>query len=323
MNKYAFIHLSNNRRKIGIIENKKLVYYKDYSSPISNIYRGQVERYIKSMDSFIVDIGLDKKALLRTKNTKKTTKPSYQIIVEVIAEKKGDKLYEVTEKYTITDGYLVLKNNIYKEDKYDLFLRSKGKSLNSRELFILENALKTEFINLKKEINFSPTPKLIRSNTKMLDFIESFEGPVFNNIEGTEIDGTLRDLDYSEKYNLSINQGLKEVSSRIIELEQGLELVFDKTEACYVIDINTGSYKNYLDKSKMSLMANMEVLDDLARIIAIKNIKKMVVIDFLRMNDKDEQKEVFYSFRDQLIKYNVKSQILGFTKMGLFEMIVQ
>lgn len=323
MNKYAFIHQVSGEKMVGIIEDNKLVSYKNFSTLSSNIYRVRVEKYIKSLDAFIVDLGLDKNGLLRRKNAKESIKPSDQLIVELIEEKEGDKLYEVTEKFSITDGYLVLKNNIYKEDKYDLFLRTRGKNLEKAEKLSLENALKSEFFSLKKQVNFYPTPKLLRQNTKLREFVDSFDGIVYNNIEDIKIEKTIRDIDYDEKYNLDIMKGLNEVSDRVIKLEEGLELVFDKTEACEVIDINTGAFNNALNKSDLSYQANTKVLDDLARVISIKNIKKMIIIDFIRMDHKSHKNELFTRFKEKLEKYNVKSQLLGFTKMGLFEMIVQ
>lgn len=322
MTSYAFIHCVDGQKKVGIIADKKIVFYKNFSSLVSNIYRGRVEKFIKSLDAYVVDIGLRKKGLLRKKNANRYTKPTDQVIVELTEEKEGEKLYELTEKFSITDGFIVLKNNIYKDENYDFYLRTKGKTLNESKIKSLEDNLKLEFFELKKQINFYPTPKLLRVNTKLKDFINKFEFNVYNNT-GLEIENTIVNPYYNDKYNLDIIRGLKEVSCRGINLNGGLELVFDSTEACEVIDINTGSFKDYLNKADMSYKANMDVLDDLARLISIRNIKKMIIIDFLRMDNNSYKIELLRVFKDKLKKYNVKSHIFGFTKMGLFEMIVQ
>lgn len=323
MEKFAFIHIFHEKKMLGIVENDKLISHQYYSDELSSIYRGRVEKYLKSLDAYVVDIGLEKKGLLRKKNARKDTKAGGQVIVELISEGDGDKLYDLTEKFSISDGYLVLKNNIYKDQKYDLFLRSMGKALNDDELAKKEENISKDFYLLKKEIIFSPTPKLLRRNTKLRDFISYFDGPVYNNIEDIEIEGSIRDESYSIAYNLAMNRGLKEIENRKLDLDNGLELVFDKTEACYVIDVNTGSFRTDLSKKDLSRLANFEVLDDLARLIAIKNIKKMLIIDFIRMTDKKDKLSLISEFEGKLEKYKVKSQILGFTKMGLFEMIIQ
>ena len=47
----------------------------------------------------------------------------------------------------------------------------------------------------------------------------------------------------------------------------------------------------------------------------------MLIIDFLRMNDKDKEK-LESIFKRKLKEYNISSKIFGFTQMGVFELII-
>ncbi|MDO5027308.1 MAG: ribonuclease E/G [Tissierellia bacterium] len=323
MDKFAFIHIFQGKKMIAVIENKKIIAHESFSDQVSSIYRVRVEKYIKSLDAYIVDLGLEKKGLLRKRNAHKDRKANDQAIVELIHEGQGQKLYEVSEKFSITDGFLVLKNNIYKDHKYDIYLRSRASGIDEPSLKRKEEVLAEIFYELKRQINFYPTPKMLRKNTRLKEFVDNFDGPVYNNIEGINIESSIKDQAFTSKYNVDISRALYEIESRLVSFDNGLELVFDRTEACYVIDINTGAFRTDLAKDKLSYLANYEVLDDLARLISVKNLKKMLVIDFIRMTTNEEKLTLISEFKRKLSKYKVKYQIFGFTKMGLFEMIIQ
>ena len=91
------------------------------------------------------------------------------------------------------------------------------------------------------------------------------------------------------------------------------------------ISINTldETFKNDMDKSRLSEQVNIIACKEIARLLYIKNIKKMVIIDYLRMQDERAKKNIEESLRQEFKKLNVKTQIFGFTKMGLFEIIIQ
>lgn len=322
ISKYGFIHEINEKTMVGILEEGKITYYENYSSPISNIYRGVVIKHLKSLDGFVVDIGLEKNALLKKKDAPEDLKPSDQLLVELLRLGQGDKLHKVTAKYTLTDGYIVLSKSMVHDDKFDMFFRTKGKSLAQDEIESRRATLESEMLELDRQKNFLPSPLLIKTNQRLNNFIKTCDYPVYS-LSEPKYEGTILDEKFFIEYNYELSKALKEVESRVIKFDNGLQLVFDIVEACTVIDVNTGSFGLDLSKEDLSFKANMQVLDDLARLISIKSLGKMLLIDFLRMSSRADELSLISEFKEKLKKYNVKSQIYGFTKMGLFEMIVQ
>ena len=85
MENFRFIFDDKEKKIFGEIKDKRLITYLDENYTLKgNIYRAKVLRYIKSLDGYILDFGLEKNGLLRTKNTISEIKPSMDVIVELI-----------------------------------------------------------------------------------------------------------------------------------------------------------------------------------------------------------------------------------------------
>lgn len=318
---YGFLTNINSRLYLGILNEGKLISFTDYSSIKGNIYRAKVISYIKALNGYILDIGEDKGALLRVKNAPTTLKPSEDIIVEIVKESNNNKLHDATAKYTLTDGYIVLANS-FNNKPYEVFLRTKGKKLSREQVAEREQILAEDFRRIKLEENLLPSPKLIKKNKRLEECLWSLDVKVISN-SYMDNKNIVYDESFNPKYDVNISRGLREVSESKIQLDSGIEVVIDPTEALTVIDINSSKFDLSMDKRSLSKKVNMSCIDDICRLLSIKNIKKMVVIDFLRMKDESDQREIEEKMKLSLNKYNLKSQIFGFTNMGLFEIIIK
>ena len=110
------------------------------------------------------------------------------------------------------------------------------------------------------------------------------------------------------------------MNKRKIEIN-GLEIVIDELEALTVIDVNSKNKLSDFSKEDMSLKVNLSVIEEIAIQIKLRNIKKMLIIDFLRMNIRNKKtllKEIFNIFN----KYNLKFKILGYSNLDFVEIIV-
>ena len=183
MENFRFIFHDVDKIEYGEIKDNRLITYFDQSYTLKgNIYRAKVLKYVKSLDAYILDIGLEKNGLLKTKNTISNIKPSMDVIVELIETKSGDKLYELSQKYSLTDGYIVYlpfvksnNKNIFELAGNSYLLRTKGKYLGNEEISNRLNLLLKEHESIQKEKNLLPTPKLIRQSNFLSDFIENYE----------------------------------------------------------------------------------------------------------------------------------------------------
>lgn len=325
MDNFRFIFDDEDKIKYGEVKDNRLITYLDEEYSLrGNIYRAKVLKYIKSLDAYIVDIGLEKNGLLRTKNTVLDVKLSMDVIVELIEIKLGDKLYEVSQKYTLTDGYIVYlpfgkanHRNIYEINGNSYLFRTRGKNLDNKEINRRLNSLLKENESISKEKNLLPTPKLIRRGNFLSEFIEDYEYEIISN---KRMPNTTFDKLFNPNYHRLISKELIDMRKRKIEI-QGLEIVIDELEALTTIDINTKNKFIDFSKNEMSLKVNISVIEEIAIQIKLRNIKKMLIIDFLRMNTHD--KNILLKELDKIfVKYNLKFKILGYSNLDFVEIII-
>jgi ribonuclease G len=104
-----------------------------------------------------------------------------------------------------------------------------------------------------------------------------------------------------------------------VNLPCGGYIIIDKTEAMYVIDINSG--KNIKEKSfnKTILETNLEAAKEIGKQIRLRNLSGIIVIDFIDMRDKSQREIVMDALKEslKLDKGNVK--IFPFTQLDLVQ----
>lgn len=325
MENFRFIFDDKGKKIFGEIKDKRLITYLDENYTLKgNIYRAKVLRYIKSLDGYILDFGLEKNGLLRTKNTISEIKPSMDVIVELIETNTGDKLYELSQKYSLTDGYIVYlpfvkfnNRNIFEIDGNSYLLRTKGKKLNKDEIHKRLNSLIKEHENLKKEKNMLPTPKLLKEGNFLLDFIDNYDYEIISNKRKYNVNF---EEDFNPNFHPQISREIIGMRKRKIEID-GLEIVIDKLEALTVIDVNSKNEFSEYSKDDMSLKVNLSVIEEIAIQIKLRQIKKMLIIDFLRM-DKKNQKKLLEDIYKKFKSYDIKFKLLGYSNLGFVEIII-
>lgn len=160
---------------------------------------------------------------------------------------------------------------------------------NVESIVYLDGDLDTEIRKLVKSINPKYLEKLDRKNN-----IDLFEG-------------------------YGINNSLKKYLSRIVRLASGSYIVFDKTEAMTVIDVNTGSFKGSKDYEDTVFQANMEACDEIAKQIIMRDISGIIIVDFIDMRPYKNKKKVVEKMSQNLSIEGKRSHVYGFTQLGLME----
>lgn len=113
---------------------------------------------------------------------------------------------------------------------------------------------------------------------------------------------------------------------RKIWLQSGGYLFFDKTEAMYTIDVNSGrstSSKEGIDVEETLVRINMEAADEIARQLRIRNVGGLVICDFIDMRARRNQRRVLDTLKEAMKEDSAKCTILGMSDFGLVEMTRQ
>ncbi|PJC85550.1 ribonuclease G [Vibrio sp. HA2012] len=107
---------------------------------------------------------------------------------------------------------------------------------------------------------------------------------------------------------------------RKVELKSGGYLIIDQTEAMTTIDINTGAFVGRRNLEETIFNTNVEATQAIARQLRLRNLGGIIIIDFIDMLSDDHRKRVLTSLEAALAADRVKTNINGFTHLGLVEM---
>lgn len=153
--------------------------------------------------------------------------------------------------------------------------------------------------------------KIITNNEEIFNYVKE-EYPEYNNDLVLKDDENIIDSDF-------LNQ-LEKLENRKIWLNCGGFITIDKTEALTAIDVNTGKYtgKNSLEKTIFKV--NEEATIEIARQIRARDIGGIVIIDFIDMEEEENEKKIMALMEKELKKDRAKTQVVGFTPLHLLEM---
>lgn len=118
----------------------------------------------------------------------------------------------------------------------------------------------------------------------------------------------------------SVKKQLEDALSRRVWLKSGGFLVFDKTEALTVIDVNTGKYTGKTSLSETVFKLNLEAAEEIARQLRLRDIGGIIVIDFIDMDTRQQKDELVKALREFLKKDKTHTTVHGLTALGLVEM---
>ncbi|MBT0586885.1 ribonuclease G [Alteromonas oceanisediminis] len=107
---------------------------------------------------------------------------------------------------------------------------------------------------------------------------------------------------------------------RRVNLKSGGYLIIDQTEAMTTIDINTGAFVGHRNLEETIFNTNIEATQAIARQLRLRNLGGMILIDFIDMVEPDHRRRVLHSLELAMGKDRAKSNIHGFTALGLIEM---
>ncbi|QSS99098.1 Rne/Rng family ribonuclease [Pontibacillus sp. ALD_SL1] len=126
--------------------------------------------------------------------------------------------------------------------------------------------------------------------------------------------------DSTHQKPFTIDQVIEKVIERNVPLQGGAEIVVDQTEAMVVIDVNSAKKVGKTSKSQSVLQTNVAAAKEVAKQIRLRNLSGMILIDFITMKNPKDQQKVITALKKELKQDPVRSEVLGFTKLGLLEM---
>ncbi len=117
-----------------------------------------------------------------------------------------------------------------------------------------------------------------------------------------------------------VEQQLDAMFSTHVSLKSGGYLVINPTEALVSIDVNSGRATREHDIEDTALKTNLEAAEEVARQLRLRDLAGLIVIDFIDMEEKRNNRAVEKKLNDCLKNDRARIQVGRISPFGLMEM---
>lgn len=128
---------------------------------------------------------------------------------------------------------------------------------------------------------------------------------------------------YGEKAPIFDRYGIEPQIDRALKrkvwLDCGGYLVIDETEALVSIDVNTGKFIGSTNLADTVLRTNLDAAREIARQLRLRNMGGIIIADFIDMDTAEHRRQVQQVLEEEVKKDRVKTNIVGWTSLGLME----
>ncbi|MBY6825662.1 ribonuclease E/G, partial [Clostridium botulinum] len=135
-----------------------------------------------------------------------------------------------------------------------------------------------------------------------------------NNIKLDIYEGERNLLDY-----YAIEKEILSLRNKKVYLNCGGYIIIDKTEAMYVVDVNSGKNVKGNSMEKTIFTTNMEAADEICNQIILRNLNGIIVIDFIDMDNENLKEKVLDKLKQGLKRDKNKSVVYPFTELNLVQ----
>ena len=118
----------------------------------------------------------------------------------------------------------------------------------------------------------------------------------------------------------NIDEDIAKALGRRVDLKSGGYLIIDQTEALTTVDVNTGGFVGARNFDETIFKTNLEASLAIARQLRLRNLGGIVIVDFIDMTKDSHRDAVLAEFQKQLARDRVKTNVNGFSALGLLEM---
>jgi ribonuclease E len=119
---------------------------------------------------------------------------------------------------------------------------------------------------------------------------------------------------------MSVESQLDAMFSPIVQLRSGGYIVINQTEALVSIDVNSGRATREHHIEDTALKTNLEAAEEVARQLRLRDLAGLIVIDFIDMDEKRNNRAVERKLSDCLRQDRARIQVGRISHFGLLEM---
>jgi ribonuclease G len=227
----------------------------------------------------------------------------------------------------------------WKNEKEGIVFRTNASTAEWKELTEELEALRTRFRALEGLSRRSKAPALLyKEDAFYTDLFEQLKRGKGGNIYVDDFScfehlKTWINAQYSEKWSIELyrqNENIfhhfgvaavwKNALKKVVWLENGAFLLIESTEALTVVDVNSGKFTGKDDLEQTVLQTNKLAAVEMAKQLVLRNISGIILIDFIDMKKESHRQEVLSLFSEALQADSQRTNVLGFTSLGVLEL---
>ncbi|MFA6939689.1 MAG: ribonuclease E/G [Clostridiaceae bacterium] len=316
------------------------------------IYIGEVKNILPSLKGAFLDIGYEKNVFLYLdKNIK--IKKGDRLAVQIIKEEEGEKSAKSSLNLLLPGRYIMLQT--LKEEMefsgkltedFKESIRHEIELYNNTGVIIRSNSIETSIDEIKNEYDYLYQ---IYSQIRRKEDYSSSLGLIydFNGILGKllrDISGSIesiivsdiKDRCFIEEYikgkintivkleenvflSYGIEEDIKDLLKRRVILPSKGNIIIDKTEAMYVIDVNSSKNTSESSMDKTAFKTNIEAAAEIPRQIKLRGLSGIIIIDFIDLKDRNKKKELLDMLQLGFKEDRLKPSVYPFTELNLVQ----
>ena len=353
MSKRILIEQGEGGREIALLDEKRLLaYVQDAPAALQaeQIYLGAADRIVKGMEACFVRLGKDQTGFLPFAECRERPRSGEKLLVQIKKPPVGDKAPYLTEDISLAGRYALLtprtprfsvSKKILEEETrlrlqkmaerlappaMGLVMRTESAQAPEGEIASDVAALYDIWQEILEKQKTAQAPCLLRDREDALArLVRDEHGEIAEIL--TNAPEALDKLPYPVRacqnpFELyGVRAKLEKSMQRKVWLDCGGYLVIDRTEAMTVIDVNSGKFTGSAAGTEDTfLKLNGEAAREIARLLRLRNIGGIIIIDFVDMQSDESRALVLEALENALRDDPVKAVVHGFTSLGLVEM---
>lgn len=123
--------------------------------------------------------------------------------------------------------------------------------------------------------------------------------------------------------HFGITKQVKQSFGKTVNLNSGVYLVIEHTEALHVIDVNSGHKSSSSNQEQNALASNLEAAEEIARQLRLRDLGGIIIVDFIDMKLPDNKRKVYDAMLKAMGSDRARHTILTISRFGLMQITRQ
>lgn len=124
--------------------------------------------------------------------------------------------------------------------------------------------------------------------------------------------------------NYGIERQIKSAFGKVVPLHNGAYLIIERTEAAYVIDVNSGNRFNHQhDQETNAVEVNLLAAEEISRQLRLRDLGGIIIIDFIDVREESSKKLINEKMKDFMDGDKARYYIAPLSKFCIMEITRQ